>query len=209
MSSNRKKCFDSIVNNSHVTVQLVTEKNLEQFNVPTDPIHSAFQYLSSTHKSDYLRSYFMYHYGGGYSDIKKCNYDWNRYFDMLQYSDKQFIGYAEISQMDIANQSVKHLYKKLIGNCSYIFKTKTPFAKLWLDETNKKLDSIAKQLQENPGTYHHRAIKGGIYQESGFRDSKYPLEWNELLGRIFHKLQSEHLDTFLMGMPRVNTSNYR
>ena len=70
MSDNRKKCFESIIQNSKVGVRLVTKHNLQEYNLADSPIHPAFQYLSATHKSDYLRCYFMYHYGGGYTDIK-------------------------------------------------------------------------------------------------------------------------------------------
>ena len=151
----------------------------------------------------------MYHYGGGYTDIKFCDYDWNKYFDMLDSSDKQFTGYPEMSPLDIAYVPVQHLYRNLIGNCSYIFKKESPFAKLWMDETNKKMDSISEELKMYPGDYHPRAIKGGIQGVDENGDSKYPLEWNELLGRIFHRLLPEYMDSFIIGMPRINVNNYR
>jgi hypothetical protein len=210
MSHDRRQCFNSILLNSMIEVKLITEKNLLEYNISSSPIHQDWQHLSSTHKSDYLRSYFMYHYGGGYSDVKLCNYNWNIYFDILeQNNDKDFIGYPELSPTDIAYVPYQHLYKELIGNGSYIFKKSTEFAKEWLDETNKKMDEISEKLRLYPGDYHPRAVKGGINDESGFENSKYPLEWNELLGRIFHKLLPNYKNSFIIRMPRINVSNYR
>jgi hypothetical protein len=208
MSEDRKRCFESLIDNSQKQIQLVTEENLEQFIVPDSPIHPGFQYLSSTHKSDYLRSYFMYHFGGGYTDIKKCHFSWQPYFDLLENSDKDFIGYTESGPQDVAYDPVKYSYKLLVGNCYYIFKTKTEFAKRWIEETNKKMDFIYNELVLNPGNYHHRAIKGGVHQGE-FNNSKYPLEWNELLGRIFHRIQYENTNCYLKNMPYPDLNNYR
>jgi hypothetical protein len=53
--------------------------------LPEYPLHPAFKYLSYVHKSDYLRSYFMHFYGGGYADIKKysSNNNWKECFNLL------------------------------------------------------------------------------------------------------------------------------
>ena len=110
MSDDRKRCLQSLIDNSKVAVALVDESNLRNYILADYPIHPSWQYLSATHKSDYLRSYFMYHYGGGYTDIKFCDYDWNKYFDDLEFSDKQFTGYPESSPLDIAYVPVQHLY---------------------------------------------------------------------------------------------------
>ena len=95
MSKDRKYCFDSMVKNSGVQTILITDKNLEKY--ITEPLFKGFDLLSSTHKSAYLRPYFMKHYGGCYADIKYLDYDLNPYFELLENSDKQFIGYQEKS----------------------------------------------------------------------------------------------------------------
>lgn len=208
MSANRKRCFDSIVQTSKVTVKLITDNNLSNFLV--EPLHEGFQYLSSTHKSDYLRSYFMNFYGGGYTDIKLCEYDWNIYFDILDNSNRQFIGCPQYSPKHIAYRPYKIYFEHLIGNGHFIFKKNTDFAKLWYDTTNHVMDIKLKELKKYPGTYHPRAILGGVQGEPGlFSESKYPLQWNELMGRIFHKLQYENLGTFLKDMPFPVMKDYR
>lgn len=209
MSADRKRCFQSIIDNSGVTVVLVTESNLHSFILPEYPLHAGFKYLSVTHKSDYLRSYFMHLYGGGYSDIKQCDFNWSKYFDQLESSDKFFISSIEKCSEDIAYTPAQHAYKELVVMCQYIFKKQTSFTKLWYDETQKKMDVIYERLIDNPGTYHPRAIHGGVFQGDGFKNSKYPLEWNELLGRILHKIQYENRGTFLNDLPYPNVQNYR
>jgi hypothetical protein len=150
MSNDRAECFDSIVKNSKVSVKLITEQNISEYIV--EPLHEGFKYLSSTHKSDYLRSYFMNFHSGGYTDIKRCDYDWNIYFDILEKSDKQFIGCPQYSHKHIAYSPYKMFYEDMIGNGHFIFKKNTFFAKLWYNTTNQimdlKLDILPLQLQK-------------------------------------------------------------
>jgi len=210
MSDARAECFKTIQQYSNVEVKLITETNLQNYVVSQCPLHEGFEYLSSTHKSDYLRSYFMYHYGGGYTDIKKCHYDWNQYFNILEESEKEFIGCKQYKAGHIAYKPYKEYYDQLVGVNCFIFKPKSNFSKLWLNETNRLLDEKISYLKDNPGTYHPRAIYGGVQGEDGiFTDSKYPLLWNELLGRIFHRLQYENLGLFLYDLPFPDITNYR
>ena len=49
---------------------------LDKYILQEHPLHQSFNYLSETHKADYLRTYFMRFHGGGYSDIKKTSGSW-------------------------------------------------------------------------------------------------------------------------------------
>lgn len=210
MSDNRKKCFETIKNNSNVIVKLITEDNLKDYEIKEYPIHPGFEFLSSTHKSDYLRSYFMYFHGGGYTDIKKTFFNWSPYFDLLYDSDKSFIGCPQYSPKHIAYKPYKMFYQELVGCTNFIFKPKTDFGKLWLEKTNLLMDERLEYLIQYPGNYHPRAVYGGVQGEEGiFTDSKYPFEWNELLGRIFHKLQYENKETFSIEVPFPDITDYR
>jgi len=217
LSKNRLYGLNCIKLLSGCKVILVDKNNLCDYIIPQFPLHDQYKNLSSTHKSDYLRSYFMYHYGGGYADIKPYGFNWNLYFDLLEKSDKQFIGYPEQSFYDIAGEdNIRMQWKKLVGNGFYIFKPKTEFAKEWFDKTNDVLDYHRENLERFPGTYHPRAIKSGIHDPSYgevYKSKGYPLEWNEILGRVFHKLQTERIGDFLNEMPPFRTSlvsfNYR
>jgi len=59
MSTNRRACLNSIVAKSNCEVELVTSDNLGRFVLNHHPLHEAYEFLSYTHRSDYLRCYFM------------------------------------------------------------------------------------------------------------------------------------------------------
>jgi hypothetical protein len=46
-------------------------------------------------------------------------------------------------------------------------------------------------------------------QESKEKNPDYPIEWNEMLGRIFHRILVKYLDKILYTVPYPITSNYR
>lgn len=210
MSDNRKNSVAAIQENSKVLVKLITEENMHEYEVKEFPIHAGFKHLSATHKSDYMRSYLMYFYGGGYTDIKQCNFNWNPYFDQLEKSDKQFIGYPEKAPFDVGYAPAAPHFANMAGMCQYIFKPKTDIAKKWLEETKAKMDYILPELEYCPGTYHPRAVKGGAQGIVGqFQNSTYPLAWTELLGYIFHKVQYENMGKYLLNFPYPVVGNHR
>jgi hypothetical protein len=65
MSQPRNIALDILIRNAGVKVELITQKNLKKFLKKDFPLHEGFKHLSLVHKSDYLRCYFMHHYGGG------------------------------------------------------------------------------------------------------------------------------------------------
>lgn len=210
MSENRKKCYQTILDNSGVEVVLITEKNLENFIIPDKPIHDGFPYLSDVGKSDYLRPYFMHYYGGGYTDIKQTYFDWNKYFDFLDNSDLECIGYREKQPNHIHYLPAQKYYESLIGCGSYIHKKGSHLSKEWLKNENLEMDKYYDQLVENPGTYHPRAIYGGILDNNiDFAGSKYPFRWNHLCSEVWHKTQLENMGRWSFDFPYINTEDYR
>jgi hypothetical protein len=222
ISENRQKALDCLYANSKVDVELVTDDNFYQFNNGEIPIHPAFEHLSDIHKSAYARAYLMYFHGGGYSDVKPNNFDWNPYFDELLHSRHSAIGYPEKNLIDIARfwdgatpdeiLEISGSVKKFAGNGHFIFKPKTQFAKEWLIMLHRLLDDKYSTLKEHPGHYHPRAIFGGAQGDSSgkFSYSKYPVTWNELAGRIKQKIEYENgFSDFILSMPFTNIENYR
>lgn len=219
-TKNRQESLQSLIENSGCTVNFVTEQNLKEYEVKEDPISPSFKYLSSVHKGAVLRSYFMYHFGGGYADIKRYNFSWIPYFNFLEQSDYSFIGYHEKARHDVAHQcpeNVKDFWPNLVGNGYFIFKTKTEFAREWLDKTNKLLEYKFDDLKKHPGWYHPRAIPNGIEGVSEkefnefqhpYKTTKYPISWGEPMGGIFQSLQYEHKDSYKGILPYINTKNY-
>ena len=104
MSSTRRAAFDNMVDNLGVPVRLITLSNVSHYNVSWDPIHPAISepYLSDIHKGDYLRAYFMRHYGGGYHDIKWDSNDWSAAFDAFDDPNVWVVGTYELGEKGVA-----------------------------------------------------------------------------------------------------------
>ena len=62
------------------------------------------------------------------------------------------------------------------------------------------LDERYDKLRENPARHPRDYL--------GFHGSKYPLEWNELLGRIFHRVCYEYKDKLLNTLPVPDFNSY-
>jgi hypothetical protein len=200
MTPTRRSCLDHIREHSGVDVVLVTLDTLESYIVPGHPLHEAYPYLSATQKSDYLRMYFMHHHGGGYSDIKRTGGSWVKAFDDMD-ETTWVNGYQEIHIDHIAYLPHRPLWNILIGNCAFIFKPRTPFSELFCNEVHRLLDKKLPDLKKNPARTPRDCSESG---------SGYPIEWNELMGRIFHRIQPAFLDDRIKrSVPYPDISNYQ
>lgn len=182
---NRLEGIKSLEKVSGVEVKLITPKNLPDYIKEEDPLPKAYQYLSFVHRADYLRSYFMYHYGGGYADVKTYFESWVPAFEKLEQSDAYVIGYPEVGFWGVANQDISNSYLKqdlrrhwryLIGNGSYICRPYTRFTAEWYAEAKSRLISLTDILRDHPA------------QDPFGRNQDYPVKWSGLLGSIFHPL---------------------
>ena len=108
LTPNRLAGLKSLEDRAGIEVKLVTPQNLKNYIKEEDPLPEAYQYMSLNHKSDYLRSYFMHHYGGGYADIKTYFHSWKQAFEQLENSDAYIIGYPEIGEHGIASVGIKN-----------------------------------------------------------------------------------------------------
>ncbi len=199
MSTNRQMCLEQLKKKSQCNVILVTPEILNKYILDEHPLHPSFDYLSETHKADYLRTYFMRFHGGGYSDIKKTTGSWVESFEILDKSDKWIIGYKEIKG-GVAYRPLKHNWQELLGNCAYICKANTPFVIEWYNEMIKLMDKKYSELKKNPATFP---------QDRKELNNGYPIEWNEMLGRIFHKILYSYKDKSLNTLPITIFRYYR
>ena len=203
ITPNRTRCLEQFKNVSEANVILVTKDNLKDYILPGTPLHPAYEFLSDTQKSDYLRCYFMHFLGGGYSDIKETSGSWRKSFDDLESSDKWANGYREIGPDGVAHEpddeAFKDKWDALIGCGAYIFKPKTALTQDWYDGMIGLMDKHLEQLQKNPAKNPQDS------QETG---SGYPIGWNEF-NRIFHKLIFKYSDKILQTVPTPIFSNYR
>lgn len=181
MSENRKRGLKSIEDITGFEVILITPQNLPNYIKPEHPLHPGYSLLSLVHRSDYLRCYFMHHYGGGYADIKTFKHSWKKAFKKLRRNKNKFlIGYPEIG--GIAEVGGK-LYKDmvfhmplLVGNCAYICKSYTSFTAEWYQELHRRMDE------------YYPLLKSHSIGEL----PEYPVPYTYLLGNIFHPLSLKY-----------------
>jgi len=203
MSFRRTICIDALRQQTGAYIQLVDTTNLHEFLKPDCPLHPAYPYLSETHKCDYLRTYFMYHYGGGYSDIKIPNGSWQTAFDTMNNDPDIWVnGYPEGGPEAIAHAPSAHLWNRLPGNGAYICRPKTAFVEAWFKRQAEVLDEKYEQLKENPSTQPDCCIEHAPW-------TLYPLHWNELLGRIFHEAAAKIVDRIKLEIPVPDFDFYR
>jgi hypothetical protein len=141
----------------------------------------------------------MHFYGGGYSDIKQTTGSWKPAFDYLNSSHYWACGYAEING-GVAYTPFADKWNELVGNCAYIFKPQTPLTNEWYNEMIKLLDEKMEDLKRNPAK-HPTDCKS--------EHSNYPIEWNEMLGRIFHRVSYSYKEYILNTLPISIFYNYR
>lgn len=169
LTENRKKGLKALQENTNIPVKLITPQNLSEYIKPDFPLHKGYELLSLTMRSNYLRCYFMHHYGGGYADIKPFTHSWKPAFNKLNNSiNKYAVGYPELLYGGLApaehrflpDKSIYKDYEKLfdtenkihtdltkhtpllIGNCGFICKPNTPLTKEWYDEVHRRMDEL-------------------------------------------------------------------
>lgn len=201
MSPARLACLEQLRAVSECEVILVTPDNLDKYILPFAPLHEAYPYLSETHKADYLRTYFMNFHGGGYSDIKQTTGSWKQAFaDLVDAPNKWINGYREVEGGVGFPPAVDH-WRELVGNCGYICRPQTPLTNLWYGSMIALLEERLPRLRAHPATHPQDSF--------GCRGSAYPLEWNEMLGRIFHRVCFSFRDRILQSVPINIFSDYR
>ena len=207
ITPNRLEGIRSLETISGIEVKLITPKNLPDYIKESDPLPDAYQYLSCVHRADYLRTYFMYHYGGGYADIKTASESWVNAFERLEHSEAYAIGYPEVGFYGVANQDIQNInlkkdttfyWRYMIGNCAYICRPYTPFTAEWYSETRKRVINFTEQLRMHPAT------------DPFGRNSDYPIPWSYILGQVFHPLCLKYHDRLLKDKALMPSfENYR
>jgi len=203
MSDSRKACLDHLREHSRCNVRLVTPDNLPEYIVDIgEPLHPAYEFLSETHKADYLRTYFMHFYGGGYSDVKRAGGDWTEAFnDISTREDILLNGYHEESPGDVAGgPSVQQFWQNIPGNGAYIVRPHTDFTRDWYTTMIKLLDEKLEEFRKHPATHP---------QSTKHNTPGYPIGWNEMLGSIFHPVSCKYREKFLFTVPKLVCHDYR
>lgn len=201
MSDARKKCLQNMNDVCGCDIVFLTYETIPNYILSEYPLHEGYQYLSETHKADYLRIYFMHHHGGGYSDIKFQTGSWIECFDKLNNSDNWVCGYKEVpGGVAEQNRELCDKWYELVGNGAYIFKPYSPITTEYIDQVHIILDSKLEKLKTHPATYPQDCVGSG---------SGYPIEWNEICGRIFHRVAYKYKDKVMNTLPTPLFHSYR
>lgn len=212
MSVPRIQALWSIFNNIHCPVVFLNFASLRKWELPEAPFHPAFEFLSETHKSDYLRCYLMHHYGGGYTDLKPTTTSWERSFDRLRTSEHLALGYTEVGPHGVApvagalGDELRENFSRLIGLCAFIFKKRTKLTEAWYQRTAALLDLKYEDLQKHPAR-HPQDQLGACFEDGS--TSVYPIQWTEMLGDIFHPVIYEFHQDVLHDQIEPQFYNYR
>ena len=125
----------------------------------------------------------MYHYGGGYADVKTYYKSWIPAFEKLENSDAYVIGYPEVGFIGAARHGIEnvdlkndlyHHWRYLVGNGSFICRPRTRLAAEWHTAVRNRLLSYSEQLRAHPA------------QDIFGRNADYPIPWAGMQGEIFH-----------------------
>lgn len=208
MGDSRRESLQKIIeDNPEFEVILVTADNYRDFEVPEHPIHPAYKKLSYIHRSDYLRAYLMYHYGGVYTDIKMLSKPWAGVVSALNQTYLWAAGPGEISSRNVSPASGKlglqqriH-WRSILWQSAFAFKPGTPLAKEWLEEVERRLDYFSRLLF----AHESQDPVWGL-------DEGYPVPWNAIMGQIFSPLCLKYHDKILVDNDIkfvVNSAGYR
>lgn len=153
MSSDRRTCFEQGVSNIEVPVKLVTPENLHEFVVPEHPLHPAYEYLSPTQRSDYLRVYIPHFHGGGYADIKWFTKDnnWNHAFDILDSDPEVDVVGVWDNNVGGANPGYarREISKDVLSVCFLAMRPRTEFTTTWLKTVEDYMTVMQHQLKRS------------------------------------------------------------
>lgn len=205
---------------------LVTNDNLHEY-IHTDDLHPAYYSLNLAHRADYLRAYFLHHFGGAYCDIKKIEHSWLDVFEELESDDNLLAaGYPEVGGRGVGNcyrnsillneNGLKKInsyfkwrflqlnYTRLIGNGAFIFKPNTIITQAWWSEVNKRLDTLSGKLLISPAKSPKERM-GSIYEGSV---SEYPVPWSYLLGDVLAPIILKNTNKVLKTLPSPELKYY-
>jgi hypothetical protein len=205
----RKNSIKQFEKVSETNAVLITEENVDDYILDSEPLHSAYECLSWTHKSDYIRAYLMRFYGGGYSDVKMTTGSWKDSFEKLNGSDALANGYKELSKRSVpAGGGLRKNWHRLIGCSAFICKPQTKFTEDWYNKMMLTLDKNLKQLKKYPAKGCCDRFRGGP-RNPITNQRRYPFRWQDLLARNFHWINLKYTDEILTTLPKPNFDSYK
>ena len=215
ISNNRLSALLSIINNIEIPYIIITNKNYLNYEKENFPIHKNFTYLAVNHKSDYMRAYLLFHYGGLYHDIKYrkskiYKNEWgvfnnyNIWIKSRKEKYKHWIGY------NIEDNNTKWIqdYYNILGTmCLVICRPYTEYLFELNNYITKKLDKHSNLLEKFPAKSQQVYYRNTPFEL--IKDSNvYPLRWLELMGEKFHLLMYKFKNHINLDLIDFEYTNY-
>tara|TARA_B100001057_G_scaffold69305_2_gene63089 strand:+ start:602 stop:1375 length:774 start_codon:yes stop_codon:yes gene_type:complete len=235
MTANRKEGIKIMKEKTGVEICVITIDNLNNFILKDNPLHPSYKYLSRVHKADYLRCYFMHHYGGGYADIKRQTDSWEKYFNIINdnpniwkiglggfnpSSNAFGIAYPE-EYNSIQRKKLQNYHSKMVGVGFMICRPRTPYTTEWYNLLHQRLDNYSTELKKHPAVFSREAFDREPSKYWGdekdpelkklpcpTKKTKYPISWNRILGQIVYPLQVKYINHIKQGLPMPDWDNY-
>ena len=199
MSENRAKAFSTMEQIVELPVILVGQDNLHRFT--KWPVHPAIEYLSGVHKADYFRVYFMYYYGGAYSDIKHQVESWRKHFVEFKDPEVWMVGVPEILGGVAGHVGATYppnYHELVISNGFMISRPRNKYLEEVHKLQNEDLDVRLPELKAHPSPDSGRCCQSNA--------QGYPIRWAELLGELMHWVAQDYYKHFkrVIKMPHLN-----
>lgn len=186
---------------------LITGDNVEDFFESNGmTLHPGFKLLTANHKSDYVRSFLMFHLGGVYTDIKPLPYFFKPSLMRFWASGSYLGGYGERNQGGVSlycSEETRQGWRNLLGNGHFVMRAGSDFAHEWNRRVLLTLDSYLDLLREFGRLDLPRGPIPGSPEFEG-----YPLRWAALQGEIFHEVQKDFGFPGFKCLPRPRMRSY-
>ena len=184
--------------NSDLELTLVTPANLEEHLVDGHPLHPSYPFLSTNHKSDYLRAYFMHHHGGAYADIKRSSKGLGDAIERVRSDPGMWVLGPNDPDLNLVGnlfgpvgRDTRRSRARIAGVALMVARSHTPFTAEWLNEVERRMAYSRVDLERNPAI------------DPFGSEGSYPVTWIGLGADVFQPLQLKylshvHIDNSLM-----------
>lgn len=235
MISEKRKDGIKQLNETGLQPIIITSENLPIYTTMTNvALHKGFGYLSSIHQSDYLRSYFMNFFGGGYSDIKKGHKNWTSCISKIlanpnldccgmpelkggiaypgghgrmffrDYYPLEGGNYSEYQKLNDGQLDAK-LATLLNKNVSVLISNQAFYCKPGTPFTKKWYELVQKTMDN---VFIPLKNNPADHDRMPPPKSKYPIPWAKLQGELFATINYIYRDRILPGLPWHSLNDY-
>ena len=234
MTANRQEGIKTMKEKTGVDICVISTNNLNDFIIKDYPLHPSYKNLSRVHKADYLRCYFMHHYGGGYADIKRQIGSWEKYFNIINDNpdiwkiglgnepDRRAFNIAYPEEYNnLQREKLRNYSSKMVGISFMICRPRTPYTTEWYNLLHQRLDNYSSELEKHPAVFSRESfdrLPSKYYRDEKDPElkklpcpterTKYPISWNRILGQIVYPLQVKYINHIKQGLPMPDFHNY-